>query len=71
MGFELYRWITVDKPRERRLFSDEQFKTLSKIILNRHLELSKDKPVFMTFPKNTYSLLYFWCFDPYKTRVIF
>jgi len=60
MSFELYRWLSIEKPGEGSLYGNQQLNQLSEIILRRHLKNLNQEPFFIVYPDNTYNLVTFW-----------
>lgn len=59
---ELLRWIKVHKNEEDRLFSEEDIKVLNKLLLERALEVCKNRKsnLFLEFEDDIFVLLEFW-----------
>lgn len=59
---EILRWIKIHKNEEDRLFSEEDIRTLNKLLLDRALNVCKSKQsnLFLEFEDDIFALLDFW-----------
>ncbi|GGW41558.1 KAP family P-loop NTPase fold protein [Arenibacter certesii] len=51
-AYEINNWLRSSKQPEEKLFNDEQYVELAKILTERALEESKDKSIFERFPEH-------------------